>query len=174
MSYNWNQARPEREAGYFNLFGGFKGLSPYILLALTQVCSVLAFDPQSALSFLLLPLVLGIAVLVGLAYKTAVAITSFLVLFLFGGILFLKGIGVYQTMSTFQGVILFSATSFMGGAFSFLSGIVVAYAQRTAEMAVHRQNLLYKVSIRCPSAYGSRRGMEGVCLLMSAGLVSRI
>lgn len=134
-----------REAGYFNFFGGFRGLSLYILLALAQVCSVLAFDPKAALSFLLFPLVLGIAVLAGLAFKMAGAIASLVVLFLVGGILFLQGSGVYQTMSALQGALLFSASSFMGGAFSFLSGIVVAYAHRTAEVAVHRQDLLYKV-----------------------------
>ncbi len=145
MSNRWNQLWPAREAGSCNLVGGGKGLSLYFLLGLTQVCAVLAFDADAALSFLLFPLVLGIAVLAGLAFKSAGAIASFLVLFLVGGFLYLQGSGIYQNMSDFQGALLFSATSILGGVFSFLSGIVVAYSQRTAEMAIHRQNLLYEV-----------------------------
>lgn len=145
MSISWDQFRNGRETGYFALFGGPQGLILYLLLGLTHTLSVLTSGTEPSLSVLLYPLTLGLAVLAGLAFRTAGAMAAFLVVFVVGAALFFSGQGVFQSLSFIQGCTLFLGTSIIAGVFSLLSGIVVAYALRTTEVAVHRQNLLYKV-----------------------------
>jgi len=145
MSFQWAQSKSNREAGYFNLFGGSKGLAIYALLSLALTCALLIFDGQSAVSLLLFPLVLGIAVLAGLLFKMAGAMASFACVFLISGYAYLTGAGVFEPLSAGQAFIFFCGFSLLVGTFSLVGALSIGYYKRTAEVAVHRQNLLHKI-----------------------------
>ncbi|MGZ0656259.1 PAS domain-containing sensor histidine kinase [Coraliomargarita sp. W4R53] len=145
MSFKWTQSKSNREAGYFNLFGSFLGLAIYALLALTLICGLLTFEGQSAVSLLLFPLILGLAVMAGLLFQMAGAIVSFAILFLISGIGYCLELGVFSTLSGLQSFLFFSGFSLLVGVFSLAAALAIGYRQRTVEMTVQRQNLLYKI-----------------------------
>ena len=66
MSADKAQANTNRQSGHFNLSGGLKGLFFYMLLAAALYFGLFAFHANYALSLLLFPLVISLAVLGGL------------------------------------------------------------------------------------------------------------
>lgn len=145
MSIQWVQSNSNREAGYFNLFGGCKGLAIYALLVLALTCGLLAFESESAVSLLLFPVVLGLAVLAGLLFQMAGAIASFCIILVISGYCYISDIGVFKTLDGEQAFLFFSGFGLLAGAFSLVGALSIGYCKRTAEVAVNRQNLLYRV-----------------------------
>ncbi len=145
MSINLAPSRSSEEAGYFRLFGGYKGLSLYILMALAMTCGTLTYQATWAVSYLIFPLVLGLAVLAGLLFQMAGTIASFGVLLLSGAYFYFRGEGHYASMSEGQGFLFLFGFTCLACSFSLLGALSLGYSRRTAEFAVLRQNLLYKV-----------------------------
>ena len=134
-----------REAGYFNLFGGFQGLAIYLLLALSLICGLLGFDDRSAVSLLLFPVVLGLTVLASLLFQIVGAMASFAIVFAISGYGYLTDTGIFEQLPKGQAVFFFLGLSLLIAVFSMVGALAIGYFQRTAEVAVQRQNLLYKV-----------------------------
>lgn len=145
MSFHWSQSDSDREAGYFNLFGGFKGLAVYLLLAVTMTCALLLFDPAAALGLLLLPLVLGLAILAGLLFQMAGALTTSAIIFLSSCYAYFAKAGLFETLHGAQAVSFLLAYSLLAFAFSMAAALAVGYSRRSTQVAVQRQNLLYKI-----------------------------
>ncbi len=145
MNFQWAQSNPDKKAGYFNLFGGFKGFAIYALLACALTCELLGFDEHYAVSLLLFPLVMGLAVLAGLLFQMVGAMASFAIVFSISSYGYFTGAGLYESLPEGQALIFFVGLSLLIGVFSMVGALAIGYCQRSAEVAVHRQNLLYKV-----------------------------
>ncbi|MFT5837139.1 MAG: PAS domain S-box-containing protein [Candidatus Azotimanducaceae bacterium] len=145
MSFKRMQPTKDSEAGYFNLFGSCKGIAIYALLALTLTCGLLGFDDQSAISLLVFPLAVGLAVLAGLLFQMAGAMVSFAIVLSISGYGYFTGVDFFEPMVGEQALFFFVGLSLLVGVFSLVGALAVGYCQRTAEVAVHRQNLLYQV-----------------------------
>lgn len=145
MSIKWTQSNPEKKAGYFNLFGGCKGLAVYALLVLALTCVLLGFDAQSAVSLLLFPVVLGLAVLAGLLFQIVGAMASFAIVFSICSYGYVANVGIFASLPSGQALFFFIGLSLLIGVFALVGALTIGYCQRTAEVAVHRQNLLHKI-----------------------------
>ena len=145
MSFQRAQTDLDREAGYFNLLGGFKGLAIYALLALAVTCALMVVDHESALGLLLLPSVLGLAVLAGLVFQMGGALAASAIIVLSCGCAYLARAGPFAALSGAQAVFFCFGFCVLAFAFSMLAAVAVGYSRRGTEVAVQRQNLLYKV-----------------------------
>lgn len=145
MSFHWSQSDTDREAGYFNLFGGFKGLAFYVFLVVAMTCALLVVDQASAFGLLLFPLVLGLAILAGLIFQMAGALATSAIVFVFCAYAYFIKAGLFETLAGGQGVFFFLGFSALAFAFSMAAALAVGYSRRSTEVAVQRQNLLYKV-----------------------------
>ncbi len=145
MSSRWVQSHSGREAGYFNLFGSILGLVIYALLALALICGLVVFDAGSALGLLTFPFALGLAVLAGLLFRMEGAIATTAIVFLVCAYGYFSGVGVFDPLSSGQAFLFLIGFTILVAVFSLVGALSVGYSQRTAEVAVLRQNLLYKV-----------------------------
>jgi len=145
MSFHWSHSDPDREAGYFNLFGGFKGVAVYALLVVAMTCALMAFDPASALGLLLLPSVLGLAVLAGLLFQMAGALATSAIVFLSCAYAYFAKVGLFGTLDGGQALPFFLGFGALVFAFSTAAALAVGYGRRSTQVAVQRQNLLCKV-----------------------------
>jgi signal transduction histidine kinase len=145
MSFHWANSGSDREAGYFNLFGGFKGLGVYLFVLLVLGCALLSFDLHSAVSWLLFPLVLGFAILAGLLFQLAGALAASAIVLLTCAYGYLSGSGPFGLLHGAQAWIFFFSFGFLNVVFSTAAALTVGYSRRSAEVALQRQNLLYKI-----------------------------
>ncbi|WPJ94876.1 ATP-binding protein [Coraliomargarita algicola] len=145
MSSQWLQSKANRKAGYFYLFGGISGLWVYALQLLALVVGILFYDGPSALSLLLLPLVLGLAVLAGLLFQMAGVIASSVLLLLVSGYGFCMEMGVFASLSGLAGILFLGGFNVLVAVFSLGAALAVGLRQRTVEVSAQRQNLLYKI-----------------------------
>jgi len=145
MSFQWKQSETDREADYFSLVGGCKGLLIYIPLVSSLAIALFAPNGQPVVSLTLFPLVLGLAVLAGLLFQLAGAIVSSIIVFLLMGAAYLTGAGIFAILVHSEALIFCGGFSLLVALFSLAAGLAIGYSQRTAEVAVHRQSLLYKV-----------------------------
>ncbi|HBR95225.1 MAG TPA: hypothetical protein DEA90_13775 [Opitutae bacterium] len=145
MNSQLKQSKANRKAGYLNLFGRRMELGIYTLLVLALM-SALAFPQGGAVGGLLLfPLVLGLAVVAGLLFQLVGAITSLALLLLIGGIAFFMELGVFASLSKFDGIFLMVGFSLLLAAFACVAAFAVGVRQRTVDHSAQRQNLLYKI-----------------------------
>lgn len=131
--------RPEK--GYFALFGQFEGLLIYLALTLVMiVCFLLTGEFLEGAS-LLPPIAVGLAVLVGLRFRLAGAITSGLVAASIFCIAYFCGWGVLPERGIFFGV----GWVLLIYLFSFCASSVVDFHARAMGRAQQRENMLRQV-----------------------------
>jgi signal transduction histidine kinase len=117
----------------------------YTLLALFLVAGLLTFSSHAIFALLLFPLVLGLAVIAGLFFKLAGAFVSFATVLIACVCACSIGLGVFENLSIDQSALFIGSFSVMVATFSSLAALVIGSQERVAELAVHRQNLLYKI-----------------------------
>lgn len=145
MSYHWANSDSGRVAGYFNLFGGFKALSIYLFLLLILGSALFISDLNTAVFWLLFPLVLGLAILAGLLFQMAGALAASVTVLLTCAYGYFSGGGIFGLLDGLEGLIFFLGFGFLNFAFSLTAAVAVGYSRRSAEVAHQRQNLLYKI-----------------------------
>jgi signal transduction histidine kinase len=145
MSFKWMQSYAGPPQGYFSLFGGRQGLVIYAIQALVLSAGVLGYDVRFAVCLLLFPFVLGLAVLAGLLYRMAGALASVLISFSISSLGYILHHGVFEALSGPQSLLFLFGWCTLVAFFSLAGAISIGYSLRTAEVAVNRQNLLYKV-----------------------------
>jgi signal transduction histidine kinase len=145
MSFKWMQSYTDSPKGYFGLFGGCQGLVIYVLQILALGAGIWGYDVRFAVCLLLFPFVLGLAVLAGLLFRMAGAVVSVLISLLIGSLGYILQHGVFEALSGGQAFLFLIGWSGLLAFFSMAGAISIGYCLRTAEVAVNRQNLLYKV-----------------------------
>jgi signal transduction histidine kinase len=144
MALKWVQLGAE-EAGYFDLFGGFKGLGIYAVLLLLLVGAVCVFDPGSVAGLIAIPMILGLAILAALLFQTAGAVASSCLIFLVFGYGCVARIGLFEALSRTDGLFFIFGFSLLTLALSLAVALAVGYSRRSTQISVQRQNLLYKI-----------------------------
>lgn len=145
MSFHSVQSHSDREAGYYNLFGGYKGLSIYTLLVLALMGGLFVFGSDPIGRLLLFPLIIGLAVLAGLLFRMSGAIVSSAIIFLTCALADFSGAALFDALPGRQALYFIVGFSVMAATFSLAGALFVGYNWRSAEVAVQQQNLLYKV-----------------------------
>lgn len=145
MSADKAQANTNRQSGHFNLSGGLKGLFFYMLLAAALYFGLFAFHANYALSLLLFPLVISLAVLGGLLLHMVGAIICSAIIFLISTCGYFLDLGLFNALPGSQPLIFLVGFNSLGASLSLAASLLVGYHRRSAELAVQEQNLLYKV-----------------------------
>lgn len=145
MSSTRTPFQKDPQAGYFSLVGGFKGVGLYSLLAIAFADSIIFYDAAKALSFLILPLVLGLASIIGLIFRYRGVVTAFIVILTVGLALKYTDMGIFADMSLAQGLLFVVGMAGTAVLFSMISALAVGYNRIQSELANNRQNLLHKV-----------------------------
>ncbi|MFU8848038.1 MAG: PAS domain-containing sensor histidine kinase [Opitutales bacterium] len=134
------------EKGYFALFSQLEGILVFLALAIViVVCFLLTGEFLEGAS-LLPPLAVGLAVLVGLRFRSAGAITSGLVAALIFCMAYVYGWGVLPEKGIFFGV----GWVLLIYLFSFCASSVVDFHTRALERAQQRENMLRQVMDSLP------------------------
>lgn len=145
MSFSRYPFELKKQAGYFGLLGGFRGLGLYLLLGVAFATSILGFDTTDALSFLSFPLVLGLSIIAGLLFRYSGALISFVIILGIGLLLRSWNMGIFENMSAEQSLLFVCGKAVTTGLFSTISALAFGYNFRRSELATNRQNLLHKV-----------------------------
>lgn len=145
MSSQCNQFNPSSSSGYFGLFGGYQGLLIYLLLASALGLGLLFFEEHTLVSLMLFPLVLGLAVLAGLLFQMAATLASLAAVLLVGLSVYFMEAGLFATLPTAQAMLFIGSFSLLVGSFSLITALTIGYQKRSSELAMYRQNLLYKI-----------------------------